>query len=54
MFSLKFSDFGWRNNFRRYIMLAAAAIFVITEGLPGLAWAILLYILISATMRKEA
>ncbi len=53
MFSLKFTDFGWRNNFRRYILLGAAAIFVITEGLPGLAWAILLYILISATMRKD-
>lgn len=53
MFSLKFTDFGWRTNFRRYILLAAAAIFVITEGLPGLAWAILLYILISATMRKD-
>lgn len=52
MFSLKFSSFGWRENFRRYLLIVAAILFLITEGLPGLSWTILLYILISALGRK--
>lgn len=54
MFSLKFHNFVWAENYRRYILLTAAVIFLITDSLPGLAWTILLYILISATMRKTA
>lgn len=52
MFSLKFANFGWRENFRRYLLLAAAVLFLITDGIPGLAWTILLYILISAAGRR--
>lgn len=48
MFSLKFSNFSLRENFRRYIILLAAPLFVVTSGsLSGLAWAIVLYVLIS-------
>lgn len=54
MFSLKFKNFEWRENFRRYVIIGAAILFVITEGVPGLAWTIILYILISAVARKEA
>lgn len=54
MFSLKFKNFDWRENFRRYVILAAAVLFVVTEGLSGLAWTIVLYILISAVARKKA
>ncbi len=54
MFSLKFKSWGWRENFRRYVILAAAVVFVITEGIPGFAWTILLYILISMFGRRMA
>ncbi len=47
MFSLKFAQLGFRDNVRRYVVLAAAVLFVWTEGIAGLAWTILLYILIS-------
>lgn len=53
MFSLKFKNFAWRENFRRYVILAAAILFVATEGISGFAWTILLYILISAVGSKK-
>lgn len=53
MFSLKFKNFRWRENFRRYAILFAAILFVVAEGVPGLAWTIILYILISAVTPKE-
>ncbi len=54
MFSLKFANFDLKENFRRYLLIAAAALFLITDGIPGLAWTILLYILISAVCRRTA
>lgn len=48
MFSLKLTSFGLKGNVRRYTILLAAIVFVATAGLEGLAWTILLYILISA------
>lgn len=53
MTSLKFKSFGWRENFRRYILLLAAVMFLVTAGLPGLIWTILFYIIISAVGRRE-
>lgn len=47
MFSLKFHDMSLRGNVRRYTVLAACVLFVITDGVAGLAWTIVLYILIS-------
>lgn len=47
MFSLKFSSLAVRDNVRRYVVLAAAVLFIFTDGLAGLAWTIVLYILIS-------
>ena len=52
MFSLKFKNWDWRENLRRYVIIAAAVLFLITDGLPGLAWTILLYILISLFGRR--
>lgn len=52
MFSLKFKNFAWRENFRRYVILAAAVIFVITNGIAGFAWTIILYVLISLFGRR--
>lgn len=54
MFSLKFTNFSLRDNFRRYMILLAAVVFTATDGVAGLAWTILLYILISIVGRKES
>lgn len=53
MFSLKFHNFDWRENFRRYVLIIAAVLFVVFRGVSGLMWTILLYILISFLGRKE-
>ncbi|MDE5989080.1 MAG: CDP-diacylglycerol--serine O-phosphatidyltransferase [Duncaniella sp.] len=47
MFSLKFANLSLRENVRRYVIMAATALFVITDGVSGFAWTIVLYILIS-------
>lgn len=52
MFSLKFTNFSFRENVRRYAILLAAVLFVATEGVAGFAWTILLYIFISLLGRK--
>ncbi|WP_300505368.1 CDP-diacylglycerol--serine O-phosphatidyltransferase [uncultured Duncaniella sp.] len=54
MFSLKFANLSFRDNVRRYVVLAAAVLFVITEGVSGFAWTIILYILISLLGKKTA
>lgn len=51
MFSLKMSDFSIRNNIVRYVVIAAAVIFVATLGVAGFAAAILLYIVVSVLQR---
>lgn len=51
MFSLKFKNFRIKENLRRYIIIAVAIILVTFYGIPGLAWTILAYILISALSR---
>ena len=53
MFSLKFHNFDWRENFRRYILLVAALGFILVRGVSGLMWTIILYIFISLMGRKE-
>lgn len=47
MFSLKFKNFDFRENLRRYIIIIAAVLFVISEGVPGLGWTILFYLVLS-------
>lgn len=47
MQSLKFKNFGIRENFSRYLIILAAILFVATAGLQGLAWTIILYLLLS-------
>lgn len=53
MFSLKFSNFSLNENFCRYVILAAAVIFVAIYGLAGLSWTILLYFLLSLLRRNR-
>lgn len=52
MFSLKFKNFSLRENFRRYVIILAAIAFVVFYGLSGLAWTIVLYILMSLVLRR--
>ncbi len=53
MFSLKVKSLGFKSNVRRYTVLLAGILFVVTEGVAGLAWTIVLYILISLLGRKN-
>jgi CDP-diacylglycerol--serine O-phosphatidyltransferase len=52
MFSLKFSSLAFRQNARRYLVLGASILMVITDGISALAWSIILYILISLLGKK--
>ena len=52
MFSLKVKSLDFKSNVRRYTVLLAGVLFVITEGVAGLAWTIVLYILISLLGKK--
>ena len=54
MFSLKFKNFYWRANIKRYGIILTCISFVIFYGIPGLAWTIILYILLSAFSRKNS
>ncbi len=47
MFSLKFKNFGFKENYGRFVLMAAAVCCVLIAGIPGLAWTIVLYILMS-------
>lgn len=53
MFSLKFKNFDLRENFRRYAIILATIAFIVFYGLSGLAWAIVLYVLISVMSRRK-
>ena len=53
MFSLKFKNFDWRDNFPRYVIILAAILFVACYGISGLAWTIVLYMLLSMITRRR-
>ena len=53
MFSLKFKNFSIHENLRRYVLLAAALMFIVMYGLAGLAWTILFYVLLSVLSRRH-
>lgn len=53
MFSLKFKNFDFSENFIRYVIIVAAILFVALYGLAGLAWTIVLYILLSLLRRNR-
>lgn len=53
MFSLKFKNFDWQDNFSRYVIIVATVLFLIFYGLAGLAWSILLYFCISILRQKH-
>lgn len=47
LFSLKFKNFDFHENFIRYVIVVAAILFVVFYGLSGLVWTIALYVLLS-------
>lgn len=53
LFSLKFRNFSLADNFRRYVIIMVAVAFVIMYGLAGLAWTIVLYVLLSLMSRRK-
>ena len=53
MFSLKFSDFSLRNNYLRYLLIAATAIFCFTLQAGGLLWVIVFYVCASAAFKDR-
>ncbi len=53
MFSLKFKNFDFAENFCRYVVILAAVAFTAVYGLAGLMWTILLYFLLSILRRDR-
>ncbi len=53
MFSLKFKNLTFYDNVKRYGIIIAAIAFIVWYGVSGLAWTILLYILISLFTQKH-
>ncbi|MDE6248734.1 MAG: CDP-diacylglycerol--serine O-phosphatidyltransferase, partial [Paramuribaculum sp.] len=51
MFSLKFKNFAFKENYLRYLLIASAVLMVIWLGVPGFAWTIVIYILMSVVNR---
>ena len=47
MFSLKFKNFSFHENFMRYVIIVAAIVFVAIYHVAGFAWTIILYFLLS-------
>lgn len=47
MFSLKFSNYGLKDNYLRYILILSTILFVVFLGFGGLAFTIIFYILLS-------
>lgn len=52
MFSLKVKTLAWRDNVSRYALVLGAVLFVIFNGISGLMWTIVLYIVLSAATRR--
>lgn len=52
MFSLKVHTLALRDNVRRYALALGTVIFVASEGLAGLAWTVVLYVVLSLVKRK--
>ena len=53
MFSLKVHGLGIKQSYRQYILLAAAIVFIVLEGVTGLAWIIAFYVVASALLKEN-
>ncbi|MCH5225649.1 MAG: CDP-diacylglycerol--serine O-phosphatidyltransferase [Muribaculaceae bacterium] len=54
MYSLKFKNFGIKENLPRYLLALAAGLFCFTLGVGGLFWLILFYVLLSIAYRPKS
>lgn len=53
IFSLKFKNLKFRENFARYLLMAAAAICCLVLGVGGLLWLIVIYVLLSIAFKRQ-
>ncbi|MBO4499624.1 MAG: CDP-diacylglycerol--serine O-phosphatidyltransferase [Bacteroidaceae bacterium] len=53
MFSLKFRDLSWRDNWLRYVFLAISLVLLVTLGYVGMSAVIVWYILLSLIFFKK-
>ena len=53
MFSLKFRNFSFRENFMRYLLIVAAGVFCFSLQVGGLLWLILFYIFSSVAFKDK-
>ena len=53
MFSLKFKNLKFKENFSRYVLIILAVVNVVFYGVQGFMWTIIFYILLSAVSRKS-
>ena len=51
MFALKFKNLSWADNKLRFVFLAVSAVLVLTFGVLGLAFVIVLYVVLSLVIR---
>ena len=54
MFSLKFKNLSLKDNYPRFLLVAAAIICCFTLGVAGLLWLIVFYVLMSLCMQDKA
>ena len=52
MFSLKFQNLDVQDNFLRYVLILGAILFVVSYGICGFAWTIVLYVFLSMACHK--
>lgn len=52
LMGLKFTSFGWKENRWRYVLLIGVAVLLVLFGIPGIALAVLWYILLSLLTRR--
>ena len=53
MFSLKFKNFSFAENVKRYFIILGAILFIISYQVSGLTWTIILYLIISIFSRTK-
>lgn len=53
LFTLKFKTWGLKGNMPRWLLIVATPLLCLCLGIPGLMWAIILYIALSAALQKR-
>lgn len=53
MFSLKFKNYGFKDNYHRYLLIAATILSIIIFKLPGLACTVIIYIVLAVIFRQK-